>query len=124
RQPAVLGEHRGVGLVELGADLLDDRALLGSRHLMSLSQKWQGTSPQTRGTSRLRERLVRRAALTREGSHYLEETGGLWLDEVVGGTRRLYYCTPAACSSAWVMVGSILTPGPIVELVVTVLRYR
>ena len=32
REPAVLGEHGGVGLRELRADLVDDRDLLGSCH--------------------------------------------------------------------------------------------
>ena len=33
RQAAVLGEDRRVGFVELGADLVDDGDLLGSRHV-------------------------------------------------------------------------------------------
>src|SRR5262249_10154720 len=50
-----------------------------------------------------------------------KETGGLWLDEVMGGTRGLYYEAVAARSSACAIVGSPFTPGPIVELAVTAL---
>ena len=34
-EAAVLGEDRGVGVAELGADLVDDGDLLGSRHVCS-----------------------------------------------------------------------------------------
>ena len=63
-----------------------------------------------------RERLVRRELC----SHYLVETGGLWQMKLwkVGA----YYELAATCSSACVTAGSTFTPGPMVELVVTLRR--
>jgi len=64
-----------------------------------------------------RERLVRRELC----SHYLVETGGLWQMKL-SWNGRAYYEAAAFCSSRCVTAGSTFTPGPMVELVVTVFR--
>jgi hypothetical protein len=67
----------------------------------------------------VRERLVRRGhAPGGAAAHYLVETGGLWQLVVEPGA---YYEAADACSSTRVAAGSILTPGPMVELLVTAL---
>ena len=68
RQAAVLGEHRRVGLVELGADLVDDGDLLGSacRLPTALDNEKRGARTcEDARRHRKRCRLVRRAAMGR-----------------------------------------------------------
>ena len=87
---------------------------------LPLAELDRDVAADTRDVPSVRERLVRRVAGPEAATHYLEETGGLWLVKL--WKRRSYYEAAAACSSSRVADGSIFTPGPIVELAVTAFR--
>ena len=124
----------GVGFVELGADLVDDGDLFGSRHVRApeivtdrgapdprdAPSSTRSRSPGGSGFPRARPRSAGRRPITPAGAG----TEGLRRVQIRSERTRCLAGGHLARSVGLWTVGSILTPGPIVDDVLTLLRYR